>query len=109
MMTQLPSYLSLKLNSSQNFDNSSSLDDSGLVPPSSPHIMLEILIFHNDVLLVLPDLNPQKVYKPDGVACIVREKCTPLLVSCLTKLFQPLSIEFYLPFLIDLWLHLACF
>ena len=47
----------------QIFANISTLDDSGLVPPSpspSDYFMLPIKILHNDVFHAVAGLNPQK-------------------------------------------------
>ena len=49
----------------QTFADNTTLDDSGLVPPSPPpsdYFMLSIKIFRNDVFHALAGLNPRKVY-----------------------------------------------
>ena len=60
-MTPMPSHLSLKLNSSlKPFAKNSTLDDSGLVPPSPPpsdYFMLPIKILRNDVFHALAGLH----------------------------------------------------
>ena len=58
----------------QTFAKNSTLDDSGLVPPSPPpsdYFMLPIKIFRNDVFHALSGLNPQRAYGSDGVPPIV--------------------------------------
>ncbi|MPC65389.1 hypothetical protein E2C01_059523 [Portunus trituberculatus] len=52
---------------SQTFAKNSTLDDSGLVPPSPPlsdYFMSSIKILHNDIFHALSGLNPQKAYGP---------------------------------------------
>ena len=75
----------------QTFANNSTLDDSGLVPPSPPpsdYFMLPIKILRNDVFHALAGLNPRKAYGPDGVPPIVLQHCASVLALCLVKLFQ---------------------
>ena len=75
----------------QTFAKNSTLDDSGLVPPSPPpsdYFMLPIKIFRNDVFHALSGLNPRKAYGPDGVPPIVLRNCASVLAPCLVKLFQ---------------------
>ncbi|MPC21306.1 hypothetical protein E2C01_014290 [Portunus trituberculatus] len=60
------------------FNNKSTLDDSGLVPPSpSPpdYFKPSIKIIRNDVFHALAGLNPRKAYGHDGVPPIVVENC----------------------------------
>ncbi|MPC14194.1 hypothetical protein E2C01_006953 [Portunus trituberculatus] len=60
----------------------STLDDSGLVPPSPPpsdYFMSSINILHNDVFHALAVLNPGKAYGPDGVSLIVLKNCACIL------------------------------
>ena len=75
----------------QTFANNSTLDDSGLVPPSPPpsdYFMLPIKILRNDVFHALAGLNPRKAYGPDEVPPIVLRNCASVLAPCLVKLFQ---------------------
>ena len=75
----------------QTFVNNSTLDDSGLVPPSpspSDYFMLPFKILRNDVFHALAGLNPRKAYGPDGVPPIVLRNCASMLAPCLVKLFQ---------------------
>ena len=75
----------------QTFANNSTLDDSGLVPPSIPpsdYFMLPIKILRNDVFHALAGLNPRKAYGPDGVPPIVLRNCASVLAPCLVRLFQ---------------------
>ena len=58
----------------QTFAKKSTLDDSGLVPPSPPpfdYFMLAIKILSNDVFLALAGFFPQKAYVPHEVSPIV--------------------------------------
>ncbi|MPC61669.1 hypothetical protein E2C01_055744 [Portunus trituberculatus] len=80
-MAPQPSLLSLKLNSSlKTFANNSTLDDSGLAPPSPPlsdYFLLSIKDLHNDVFHAFAGLHPRKAYGPDGVPpqklCVVAQ------------------------------------
>ena len=90
----------------QTFADNSTLDDSGLVPPSpspSDYFMLPIKILRN------AGLNPRKAYGPDGVP---PTHCSPKL--CLRACTLPsqtlstLSIYIYLSFLLEVSLHSAC-
>ncbi|MPC12862.1 hypothetical protein E2C01_005577 [Portunus trituberculatus] len=56
------------------FAKYSTLDDSGLVPPSPPpsdYFMSPIKIFRNNVFHALAGLNPRKAYGPNGVPPVV--------------------------------------
>ncbi|MPC63099.1 hypothetical protein E2C01_057193 [Portunus trituberculatus] len=72
--------------------NNSTLDDSGLVTPStspSDYFMLTIKVLCNDVFHALTGLNHQNAYEPDGgVPSIVLQNCATVLASCLAELFQ---------------------
>ena len=75
----------------QTFANNSSLDDSGLVPPSPPpfdYTMPLIKILRNDVFHALSGLDPRKACGPDGVPPIVLRNCASVLAPCLVKLFR---------------------
>ena len=70
--------------------NNSTLDDSGLVPPSLPpsdYFMPLVRILLNDVFHVLAGLNSREAFGPDGIPPILRN-CASVLASCLAKLFQ---------------------
>ena len=86
----------------QTFAKNSTLDDSGLVPPSPPpsdYFMLPIKILRNYFFHALAGLNPRKAYGPDGVLPIVLRNYASVLVPCLVKLFQ-LCVYQHLPFLL---------
>ena len=73
------------------FARNSTLDDSGLVPPSPPpsdYIMPDIKILRNDVFHALSGLNLRKANGPDGVPPIVLKNCASELTPCLVKLFR---------------------
>ena len=75
----------------QTLADNSTLDDSGTVPPSSPHFnyfMSNINILRNDVSRALADLNPRKAYGPDGVPSIVLKNCASVLAPCLVRFFS---------------------
>ena len=75
----------------QTFANNSTLDDSGLIPPSPPpsdYFMPNIKILRNDVLHTLSGLNLRKANGPDGVPPIVLKNCASELTPCLVKLFR---------------------
>ncbi|MPC96982.1 hypothetical protein E2C01_092267 [Portunus trituberculatus] len=81
-MAPLPSPVSKDELFSQTFAQNSTLDDSGLVPPSPPpsdYFMSTIEILRNDVLHALAGLNPRKAYGPDGVPPIVLKNCASVL------------------------------
>ncbi|MPC12746.1 hypothetical protein E2C01_005452 [Portunus trituberculatus] len=70
-MAPLPSLVSKAELFSQTFARNSTLDDSGLVPPSPPpsnYFMSTIKILRNDVFHALAGLSPRKAYGPDGVS-----------------------------------------
>ena len=72
-------------------NNSCTLNDFGLVPPSpllSDYFMLPIEILRIDVFHAFAGLNPRKAYGPDGVPPIVLRNCASVLAPCLDKLFQ---------------------
>ena len=75
----------------QTFASNSTLDDSGLIPPSPPpsvYIMPSIKISFNDVFYALSGLDSRKAYGPDGVPPIVLKNCASVLAPCLVKLFH---------------------
>ena len=75
----------------QTFAHNSTLDDSGLIPPSPPpsdYIMPFIKITYNDVFYALSGLDSRKAYGPDGVPPIVLKNCASVLAPCLVKLFH---------------------
>ena len=75
----------------QTFAQNSTLDDSGLIPPSLPpsdYIMPFIKISNNDVFYALSGLDSRKAYGPDGVPPIVLKNCASVLAPCLGKLFH---------------------
>ena len=75
----------------QTFACNSTLDDTGLIPPSPPpsdYIMPVVKILRNDVLYALSGLDSRKAYGPDGVPPIVLKNCASVLAPCLAKLFR---------------------
>ena len=75
----------------QTFAHNSTLDDSGLIPPSPPpsdYIMPFIKITYNDVFYALSGLDSRKAYGPDGVPPIVLKICASVLSPCLVKLLH---------------------
>jgi len=75
----------------QTFSANSTLDDSGLIPPTHPlsdFAMPAIKILKNDVFYALSGLNSRKAYGPDGVPPIVLKNCASALTPCLVKLFR---------------------
>ena len=75
----------------QTFANNSTLDDSGLVPPSplpSDYFMLPNKILRNDAFHALAGLNHRMACGPDGVHPIVLRNCASVLAPCLVKLFE---------------------
>ena len=75
----------------QTFSKNSTLDDSGVVPPSPPpsdYFMLFNKILRNYVFHALVGLNPRKPYGPDGIPPIVLQNCASVLAPCLVKLFH---------------------
>ncbi|MPC22787.1 hypothetical protein E2C01_015813 [Portunus trituberculatus] len=75
---------------SQTFAKSSTLDDSGLVPPSPPpsdYFVPTLKVLYYDVFHALAGLNLGKAYEPDGVTPIVLKNCASVFALCLTKLF----------------------
>ncbi|MPC37546.1 Procollagen-lysine,2-oxoglutarate 5-dioxygenase 1 [Portunus trituberculatus] len=100
-MAQLPSHIVKAELFSLTFANKSTLDDSGLIPPSpspSDYFMSSIKVLCNDFFHALAGLNLRKAYGPDGVRLIVLKNCAFMLAPCLAKLFQ-LSIDLYLSFM----------
>ena len=74
----------------QTFADNSTLDDSGLVPPSPPgsdYFMPNIKILGIEVSHALAAFNPRRAYGPDGVPPIVLKNCASVLLLCLVKLF----------------------
>ena len=89
----------------QTFDKNSTLNDSGLVPPSPPpsdYFMLPIKILRNDVFHALAGLNLHKAYGLHGVPLIVLQNCASLLAQTLSTAY------IYLSFLLEVCLHSAC-
>ena len=75
----------------QTFALNSTLDDSGLIPPSPPPsdiIMPLIKITYNEVFYALSGLDSRKACGPDGVPPIVLKNCASVLTPCLVKLFH---------------------
>ena len=98
----------------QTFAGNSTLDDSGLVPPSSPlsdYFMLPIKILRNDVFHAFASLNPRKAYGPDGISLLFFKTVPPCLHRACTlpsQTLSTLSIYIYLSFLLEICLHSAC-
>ena len=85
----------------QTFAENSTLDDSGLIPPSPPpsdFIMPFIKITYNDVFYALSGLDSRKAYGPDGVPPIVLKNCASVLAPCLVKF--SVSVFLHPPFLL---------
>ena len=75
----------------ETFAFNSSMDDSGVVPPSPPpsdSFMPVLKIFNYEVLSALSGLDPRKAYGPDGIPPIVLKNCASVLTPCLAKLFR---------------------
>ena len=73
------------------FANNSTLDDSGLAPPSPPPsdcFMPIVKVLRHDVFNALSGLDPRKACGPDGVPPIVLKNCASVLAPCLVKLFR---------------------
>ncbi len=74
----------------QTFALNSTLDDSGLIYPSSPpsdYIMPIIKISYKDFFYALSRIDSRKAYGPDGVPLIILQNCASVLAPCLLKLF----------------------
>ncbi|MPC17220.1 hypothetical protein E2C01_010069 [Portunus trituberculatus] len=76
-------------------------------PPPSDYFMPSIKVLHNDVFHALTGLNPRKAYGPDGVPLIVLKNCF-CVCSLPGQNLSTMPIDFYLSFLLEVCLHLAC-
>ena len=75
----------------QTFASNSTLNDSGVIPPTPPpsnSFMPNIVISSKDVISALSELNTKKAYGPDGIPPVVLKTCASELAPCLGKLFR---------------------
>ncbi|MPC47373.1 hypothetical protein E2C01_041117 [Portunus trituberculatus] len=71
----------------QTYAKNSTLDDSGLVPPSD-YVMPTIKVLCNDVFHALVGLNPRKAYRPDGVPPLVLKNCASMIAPFLPSIVR---------------------